>query len=287
MAEKSGISWTHSTWNPWLGCDKVAPECAKCYIDRMLRKQHRKPWGTLYLTKTWSDPAKWQREMPSNKARRVFTCSESDFFHVKADTWRPQAWDVIRDTPNLIYLILTKRPERIARHLPPDWPYRNVWLGVSTGCQQTLNKMDTLRRIPIHAEAVRFISSEPLLESLVPGINMDGFGWVIAGGESGSGDEYHWNHALNWRKEFSTGGRRYMAVKWAEELRDECLRRGIPFLFKQATAGTDGRGSNLLGRIWQQYPAAPGSMKWAKRTRVELKHKWTPVQIREYKERAA
>ncbi|MGB6473810.1 MAG: DUF5131 family protein [Candidatus Sulfotelmatobacter sp.] len=287
MAKTSGISWTHSTWNPWLGCDKVAPECAHCYIDRMLRKQHRAPWGTLYLTKTWGEPVKWQRGLPGNKARRVFTCSESDFFHVKADAWRPDAWNVIRDTPNLVYLILTKRPERILRHLPPDWAYANVWLGVSTGCQQTLNKMDTLRRIPIHAQAVRFISAEPLLESLVPGINLDGFGWVIAGGESGSGAEYQWDRTGNWRKEFSTDGRRYMTIEWAEELRDECQSKGIPFLFKQATNPRDGQGSNLLGRIWQQYPKPPKGMTWAKRNRVELQHRWKPVQIQEYRERAA
>jgi protein gp37 len=292
MAKTSGISWTHSTWNPWLGCDKIAPECAHCYIDRMLRKLHRAPWGTLYQTKTWGDPAKWQSEMPSNKARRVFTCSESDFFHVKADAWRPGAWDVIRDTPNLVYLILTKRPERIAKHLPPGWPYRNVWLGVSTGCQQTLNKMDTLRRIPVHPEAVRFISAEPLLESLMPEIDLDGFGWVIAGGESGSDPEYKWNRArafcYGWKEELDfTEGRRYMEIKWAEELRDECIRRGIPFLFKQATAGPDGQGSNLLGRIWQQYPKPPKGLTWAKRARVELRHKWKPVQIQDYKERVA
>jgi len=213
---------------------------------------------------------------------RVFTCSESDFFHVKADAWRPDAWDVIRDTPNLIYLILTKRPDRIKGHLPPDWPYRNVWLGVSVGCQRTLNKMDTLRQIPIHPEAVRWISAEPLLESLFPTINLDGFGWVIAGGESGSGTEYQWDRTGNWRKEFSTGGRRYMAVKWAEELRDACLAASIPFLFKQATAAQSGMGTNLLGHIWNEFPPAPSGLQW----QME-KHEWTLVQIQEYKERAA
>ena len=283
MAKTSGISWTHSTWNSWLGCDKVAPECAKCYIDRTLRKQFRAPWGTLYLTKTWGEPAKWQAELkPKRRAMRVFTCSESDFFHAKADAWRPQAWGVIRDTPNLVYLILTKRPARIARHLPPDWPYRNVWLGVSTGCQQTLNKMDALRQIPIHPEAVHFISAEPLLESLFPVINLDGFGWVIAGGESGSGAEYQWDRTGNWRKEFSTGGRRYMSVEWAEQLRDACLARNIPFLFKQATAPQSGMGTNLLGRVWHEFPPAPSGLQW----QME-KHEWTLVQIQEYKERAA
>ena len=59
------------------------------------------------------------------------------------------AWAITRETPNLVWLVLTKRPERIEKHLPSDWPYANVWLGVSTGCRRTLNKMDVLRRIPI------------------------------------------------------------------------------------------------------------------------------------------
>src|ERR1700751_805982 len=102
MAEKSLISWTHGTWNPWVGCEKIAPECAHCYINREIRKQsdgqggRRKPWGELYLTKTWADPHKWQAELrrmdsdptpryPNMSCKRIFTCSLSDFFHQKVD----------------------------------------------------------------------------------------------------------------------------------------------------------------------------------------------------------
>jgi protein gp37 len=113
MAKNSLISWTHGTWNPWVGCDKIAPECAHCYIGREVRKQSdgnggfRKPWGELYLTRTWRDPSKWQGELDwrtvragrhkwieapdtarkqvAQECKRIFTCSLSDFFHAKAD----------------------------------------------------------------------------------------------------------------------------------------------------------------------------------------------------------
>src|SRR5689334_3740917 len=103
MAEKSLISWTHGTWNPWVGCDKIAPECAYCYIGRELRKQHREPWGELYLTKTWNQPYIWNEDLVRNgvkkaggyilaadiyakrECKRIFTCSLSDFFHAKVD----------------------------------------------------------------------------------------------------------------------------------------------------------------------------------------------------------
>lgn len=95
MAENSGISWTHNTQNFWVGCDKVAPECAKCYISRILSKQGREPWGKVYRTGTWGDPWKWEREgILTGQAKRVFTCSLSDFFHVSADPWRTEAWAV-------------------------------------------------------------------------------------------------------------------------------------------------------------------------------------------------
>lgn len=121
MSENTGISWAHNTQNFWVGCDKVAPECAHCYIDRIIRKQQdggvfRKPWGEIYRTQTWRDPIKWQVEAQhAGHCLRVFTCSLSDFFHKDADPWRGEAWEIIRHTPHVTWLILTKRPSLIAR----------------------------------------------------------------------------------------------------------------------------------------------------------------------------
>jgi protein gp37 len=133
--ENTGISWAHNTWNPHLGCDKCAPECAHCYIDRCLRKQGRQPWGSIYKTTVgiWDAPREWEREAKAaNHAKRVFTCSLSDFFHAKADPWRKKAWDIIRYTPHLVWLILTKRPALIESRLPADW-------GQGYGCRCTCN----------------------------------------------------------------------------------------------------------------------------------------------------
>src|SRR4051794_23403923 len=84
--ENSNISWTHNTQNFWVGCDKIAPECAKCYIGRVLQRQGRQPWGRLYLTQTWAAPYAWQKtSAEKNECIRVFTNSLSDFFHAGAD----------------------------------------------------------------------------------------------------------------------------------------------------------------------------------------------------------
>ncbi len=261
MGKNSAIGWTHHTWNPYLGCDKIAPECCHCYIDRVLLRMGRRPWGILYKTKTWDDPARWEKKAAKeNLYYRVFTCSLSDFFHVRADEWRPRAWEIIKATPHMIYLILTKRPELAIKRLPLDWGdgYPNVWLGVSSGCEQTLNKMDSLRKIPAK---LRFLSAEPLLEDISSKINLDGFGWVITGGESGHGVEYMWNRSVDWRKEFNTGGRRTMQLEWPAALYTMCKRRNIPYFFKQITAIKPGQGEDALGAVIQQFPEAPGT--WA------------------------
>lgn len=287
MADNSLISWCHHTLNFWMGCDKVAPECAKCYIERVLGRQGRQPFGQLYKTKTWKDAARWQTWAEERDVYlRVFTLSLSDFFHAKADAWRPDAWKIIQDCPNLIFLVLSKRPELIARRLPPDWGengYKNVWLGVSTGCRMTLNKMDTLRKIPCR---LRFASMEPLLEDITAcdlckdaqtwhpvnengyhkkigmetaklrcqAVNFSGFGWAITGGESGGGKEYLWNPEADWREEFNYGGRRTMKKEWAEALRVKAEQEKVPFLFKQKTAPTPGQGEDFLGRVYKDFP---------------------------------
>jgi protein gp37 len=188
---------------------------------------------------------------------RVFTDSLSDFFLPAADKLRPEIWNIIKMTPHCIYMILSKRPELIAKRLPPDWPYPNVWLGVSSGCRQTLNKMDSLREIVIHPSAVLFLSAEPLLEDISRDINLDGFGSVICGGESGGGPEYLWDASKDWRDELYTAGRRTMKLEWAHALRELCEQKNIPFWFKQITAAKSGQGEDALGRIYQNIPDPP------------------------------
>ena len=241
--ENSKISWTDDTWNPWAGCDKVGgadSECANCYIDRILEKQGRQPWGEIYRTKTWNDPYRWQKKADiffakEKRKRRVFTCSISDWFHRKADEWRPEAWTIIRNCPDLDFFVLTKRAHLIATNLPPDWGagYHNVWLGVSVGRMNSAHRVDKLRKVPAQ---IKFISAEPLLESLA-NMNLDGIQWVIAGGESGP----------NFRD---------MKTSWAEELRVKSEKAGISFFFKQAAAKLSGVQPDLLGKIYYDWPVS-------------------------------
>jgi protein gp37 len=160
---------------------------------------------------------RWRQDPHTVRGPLVFVCSWSDFFVAEADSWRNEAWEIIKNTPELTFQILTKRPERIAECLPDDWEigYPNVWLGVTAENQALFySRVKILSKIPAE---VRFVSIEPMLEPVSLQVFMlDVIDWVIAGGESGP----------NPRK---------MEVDWARKLRDECSLASVPFFFKQMT----------------------------------------------------
>lgn len=155
----TNISWTDETWNPWQGCTKVSPGCAHCYMFRDKKKYGQDP-STVVRSK---DPT-FYKPLKMQEPALVFTCSWSDFFHADADTWRAEAWDIIKRTPHLTYQVLTKRPERILDHLPSDWGWRgypNVWIGTSVENQRWAKvRIPLLMKVPA---VVRFLSCEPLL----------------------------------------------------------------------------------------------------------------------------
>lgn len=229
MSKLSGIEWTEATWNPWRGCKKVSPGCDHCYMFRDQERFGNDP-TVVVRSKTFKDPLKWK------DPALIFTCSWSDWFHEAADEWRPEAWDIIRQTPHHTYQILTKRSGRISRHVPwRDYgnPWSNVWLGVSVESQDEIYRVRQLATVPA---AVRFISAEPLLGPLE--LDLGGIHWVIAGGESGPDC-------------------RPMDPKWVRSLRDQCQAAGVPFFFKQWGGWPDKRGGEaavLDGRRWLEMP---------------------------------
>lgn len=240
MSDLSIISWTKRTWNPWRGCTKVSPGCDNCYMFTAQRRYGRDP---EVVTRTghqiWRKPIGWQREaFEAGRDDMVFTCSWSDWFHPVADKWRGEAWSIVRDTPNLIYQILTKRPHLIADRLPADWGagYDNVWLGVSVESDKQRGRADVLRRVPA---AIRFVSYEPALGPLEK-INLDGIHWLIYGGESGPG----------WRPEGTEDDPKF----WARSIRDRCRENGVAFFHKQSAAPRTEMGVELDGEIVHEWP---------------------------------
>lgn len=249
MGDNTRISWANRTFNPWVGCRHVTRECQNCYAEVLLnRLRGPHAFDTVTRTKTWNDPRRWQKEAAAaGRFDLVFTCSLSDFFIQQADEWRPQIWRIIKETPNLIYQVLTKRPNLIVKRLPSDWGtgYRNVWLGVSVGIKESLKRMDILREIPAH---VRFVSAEPLLEDICPDLrnHIDGFHQIIVGGESGNGSNQF----------------RMMDHVWARRILQICRQNDIAFWFKQSAAIRTEMGIEIaehdgeIPKKIQEYPCA-------------------------------
>lgn len=231
MAEQTQISWTDKTFNPWWGCVKISAGCDNCYAEKWDARFNGQHWGPHATYKTmsdhyWNDPIRWNRKEPGSK---VFAGSMCDIFDNHADTaQRERLFELIRNTPNLTWQLLTKRAANIEKFLPDDWGngYDNVWLGVSAENKtQGLPRIDILRNIPAK---VRFLSAEPLLEHLGTTINLEGINWVIVGGESGSRP-------------------RYMHFDSVYDLFMQCRKQDIPFFFKQWGGHTKEKGGCELG----------------------------------------
>ena len=243
MSGRSQIEWTEVTWNPTTGCDRVSAGCDHCYALTLAKRlkgmgsakyqndgdprTSGPGFGVTIHENTLTAPLRWR------EPRIVFVNSMSDLFHARVPTdFVARVFAVMAATPQHTYQLLTKRATRLRRlaaELP--WP-PNVWMGVSVESADVLHRVDELRRVPA---TVRFLSCEPLLGPL-DGLDLDGIGWMIVGGESGP-------------------GARPMDPAWARGLRDACVAAGVPFFFKQWGGPTPKAGGRVLdGRTWDEMP---------------------------------
>jgi protein gp37 len=202
------IQWCDHTFNPWIGCTKVAPECKNCYAEeRDKRFADGKHWGKgaprqRTSASNWKQPLSWNREAEKAGVQaRVFCASLSDWLDDEVPLeWLRDLLDLIRRTPHLNWLLLTKRPQNFLGRVIPasydgntqddlylwvsDWMHNirvphNIWLGVSAG-------VDPVPILQINAP-VHFLSCEPMLSPMpLTSLNVEKlFNWIIFGGESG------------------------------------------------------------------------------------------------------
>lgn len=179
MSEKTNIQWTDVTWNIARGCTKVDEDCKFCYMYRDSFDSTR--YNPLQVVRT---KTVFNLPLRIKEPSKIFTCSLTDFFHEDIDSYRNEAWDIIRKCPQHTFQILTKRPERITDNLPADWGegWDNVWLGTSVGSQKSVYRIDQLEPV---ISKTKFISFEPLHGELVE--KFVGYvDWIIIGGESGN-----------------------------------------------------------------------------------------------------
>jgi protein gp37 len=236
MATNSHIEWTDATWNPVTGCTKISPGCKHCYAERLAnrlklmgQKNYRNGFEVTLQPQMLELPLRWK------SPKRIFVNSMSDLFHkdVPLD-YIQQAFSVMRMADWHQYQVLTKRAERLEdlSHYLPWAP--QIWMGVSIESAGYVERIGHLRK---SGACVKFLSLEPLLGPLRK-LNLSGIDWVIVGGESGP-------------------GARPMDPSWVADIRDQCLRAGVAFFFKQWGGVNKKRtGRTIEGRTWDEMPEA-------------------------------
>lgn len=228
--KKIGMVQCDMAWNPWEGCHKVSAGCRSCYMFTMKLGKGEDPGAVVRSEEQFQAPFKWP------KPQKVFVCSMSDWFVPDADQWRDEAWEIIRQTPQHIYMILTKYVERIADHLPEGWPFPNVYLGATVEDQETADaRLPYLLKVEA---AARFINAEPLLGplNLTPFMDWKSFmRWIDANwnGEFqckvGDGPPINW---VTVGQEIGPDAR-YMDSEWLRPLVGQVRRVGAEFFYKQ------------------------------------------------------
>ncbi|MGO8994705.1 MAG: phage Gp37/Gp68 family protein [Polyangiaceae bacterium] len=271
MGENSKIEWTTHTFNPWIGCARVSPACEHCYAEAMSTHYRWATWGVANAGGTrkvtsetnWRHPLAWNRTAHKMATRsRVFCASLADVCEdfsgdvlgdvtpetANLDSQRARLFRLIEPTEHLDWLLLTKRPENIARMIPLSWRAKmpaNVWLGTTVEDQRRAD--ERIPRLLENGSVVRFLSVEPQLGPIDLSPYIAAIDWVIAGGESG-------------------GAARETQVRWARSIRDQCAAAHVPFFFKQwgnhaQIASTERlvrlrtKNERLLdGRTWDEIP---------------------------------
>ena len=205
-------------WSLWHGCHRKSEGCLHCYVYRR-DSSNGIDSNLVHKTAMFRMPVQRDRsgryKIPSGTL--MWTCFTSDFFIEDADAWRPEAWAMIRERSDLPFYMVTKRPERILDCLPENWGrgYENVTICCTMENQRRADeRMPIFKNLPI---AHKEIICEPLLEAIDFHGELNGIEQLTVGGESGK-------------------DARVCDYDWVLSIREQCIRGGVPFHFKQTGA---------------------------------------------------
>ncbi len=204
-------------WEPWTGCYKVSEGCTYCYFYGPYSKRFGQ--NTVQKTEQFDWPVRTNAKGAYNiKGNKILaTCFATDFFIPEADAWRGEAWAIIKQRPDIEFLILTKRIDRFPISLPVDWGegYDNVNVGCTVENQDLAEaRLPLFLSYPIKR---RFIAASPLLGPIALSPWLGGVEHVTVAGE---------------------GGReaRVCDYDWVLDIRRQCAQAGVTFWFKATGA---------------------------------------------------
>lgn len=231
---KSSIEWTEMTWNPTTGCSKITQGCKFCYAEIMSRRlqsmgieKYKDNFEVRVHDESLKTPYSWK------KSKVVFVNSMSDLFHEDIPlSYIQKVFTVMRENPQHVFQVLTKRAERLLALSPKlKWSH-NIWMGVSVENQEVDSRIDCLAQTNAK---VKFLSLEPLIGPL-PDLKLKGIDWVIVGGESG-----HKPRPMN--------------SDWVVDIQEQCESNEVAFFFKQwGGKNKKKNGRELNGKTYDEMP---------------------------------
>ena len=247
MGDTTKIEWADMTFNPWIGCTRVSPACDNCYAaDMMDTRYGRVKWGvgeprSRTAPANWRKPIQWDKQAAIDGTRPFVFCSSlADVFDNEVEPqWRADLFDLIRGTPNLVWLLLTKRVGNVVKmvHEAGGLP-SNIAFGATIANQEEYDrdaeKLAMLKAVWQGTPLFTFGSFEPLLGPVR--LDENAPDWVIVGGESGP-------------------NARPMLDEWARQLRFDSMVFKRTFNFKQKGGRkADKGGHELDGRTYFDRP---------------------------------
>ena len=205
----------HDIWNPWHGCKKISEGCEHCYMYFLDRLREKKG-SEIYRAQNFDYPLKKDRKgsCKIKSGEKIRVCMTSDFFLQEVDPWRDEAWEIMRQRSDVIFYLLTKRPERVADHLPKDWGdgWENIFFNVTAENQRRADeRIPILLTLPFRHKGVMcapFIGAVSLAKYLPAGQIEQ----VVCGGEN-------------------YDGARPCNFEWVKQLRSECMEYQVSFTF--------------------------------------------------------
>ena len=271
MGEYTKIAWADSSWNPWIGCSHAGSGCDHCYAEAQnkFRKWNGGTWGNTAPRQVtsdiyWGHPVSWNSKALAGRCGKdgkhwlVFAGDMCDIFdHLGNNDVRARMWELIRETPYLTWMILTKRPQNIPTFLPADWGngYHNVWLGASVENRKNgYPRIDALRTVPA---TLRFVSCEPLLED-ISDVDLTGIHWAIVGGESGAQAR---PFDLDWARAIKLQCREFSVRYYLKQLGSRPIQNGVAFPLSQRMQSGS---KDTHGVLLENFPADLRIQQWPK-----------------------
>lgn len=280
---RTDIEYLDYTWNPTKGCSPVSEGCANCWAKRMSKRlAGMDARGYLESDSFAVECLEWKLDEPLavKKPARIGVSFMGDPFHDEVPfEFVDAVWSRMSRCPQHTFIILTKRPKRMAEFVSEVGVFNydvlpNVQLGVSVSNQKDADEfIPILLKIPA---SVRFVSVEPMLGP----VDLSEQFTMMTCLECGPVSVKYWTSmktcircrerlgcastdapglirdpraAISWVIcGAETGpGARPMEYKWAVDLFDQCQAAGVPFFSKADPSG--GRLS-IRGQVWEQYP---------------------------------